>query len=407
MELTPIQQQGLEVAIERYKNKQKYVCIAGYAGTGKTTVVKFIISALRIYPDAVAYVAFTGKAAEVLRSKGNPNATTAHKLLYYSHKQADGTFVHRKKPRLEHNYKIIVVDEVSMLPKDMWELLLSYNIFVIALGDPFQIPAINPDQDNHVLDKPHVFFKEVHRQAQDSEIIKLSMAIREGKPIIPYDGKEVKIYYKDEVSPELYNGMLNWADQVLCATNNTRQNINTLVRANKGFVGDPQKGDKLISLSNHWNINDMDGENALTNGTIGYLGDNHISKIHYPVRNSDFPKQVPLLEGQFVSETGADFGYLMLDYNFLTKGIKFLTEKQENVLRAMKKLETSIPLDFDYAYAITTHKSQGSQWDKVLVIEEGFPFEDLEHRRHLYTAVTRASKKLVLLLNKRNVYKKI
>lgn len=78
----------------------------------------------------------TGKAANVLKNKGCPNATTVHKLLYYANKNKEGEFVFKPKERLDGNYKLIVVDEVSMLPEEMWYQLLSHGIHVLALGDP-------------------------------------------------------------------------------------------------------------------------------------------------------------------------------------------------------------------------------------------------------------------------------
>ena len=137
MRLTNKQEQGLKIAVERYKNNEPYTVISGYAGTGKSTLIKFIVSALNIVPDAVAYIAYTGKAAQVLKSKGCPNAMTAHRLLYKSIQKMDGTFIHIPwPPGSLCDYELIVVDEVSMLPKPMWELLLSHNIYVIATGDP-------------------------------------------------------------------------------------------------------------------------------------------------------------------------------------------------------------------------------------------------------------------------------
>ena len=136
MILTKKQEEGLKIAIERYKNKEPYTCIAGYAGTGKSTLVKFIVSALNIDPEDVCYVAYTGKASLVLKEKGCPNAMTAHRLLYQSFPKKDGTFFHKVKRPLDHNYKLIIVDEISMLPQQMWELLLTHHIHVIALGDP-------------------------------------------------------------------------------------------------------------------------------------------------------------------------------------------------------------------------------------------------------------------------------
>ena len=100
MELTEKQKRGLEIAVERYKNKQKYTVISGYAGTGKSTLVKFIISALpNINPNKdVVYTSFTGKATQVLHNKGNKNTLTLHKLLYESHPRPDGTFFSTNQP---------------------------------------------------------------------------------------------------------------------------------------------------------------------------------------------------------------------------------------------------------------------------------------------------------------------
>lgn len=137
MELTIRQQEGLRIAVERYRNREPYTVISGYAGAGKTTLVKFIIAALDLNPEKdVAYVAFTGKAATVLSKKGNPNAMTAHKLLYTARQKSDGTFFFIPNPPGSLEYKVIVLDECSMLPKGMWDRLLSHGVYVIACGDP-------------------------------------------------------------------------------------------------------------------------------------------------------------------------------------------------------------------------------------------------------------------------------
>lgn len=138
MTLNEKQMNGLKIAVARYNRNMPYTCIAGYAGTGKSTLIKFIVAVLGLNPEEdVAYVAYTGKAAEVLRHKGCPNATTAHKLLYYSTRLKNGKFVFRPRPIGEIAYKLIIVDEISMLPKELWELLLRHRIPVIAAGDPF------------------------------------------------------------------------------------------------------------------------------------------------------------------------------------------------------------------------------------------------------------------------------
>ena len=212
MELTRKQEEGLKIAVERYYAHERWTCIAGYAGSGKSTLIKFIISALDVDPEEeVCYVAFTGKAATVLQQKGCPNATTAHKLLYKAKMMANGTFKFFPKDNSElAQYKVIVVDEISMLPKKLWDLMLTHGIYIIAAGDPGQLPPVDPNENNHVLDKPHIFLDEIMRQAQDSEIIRFSMWIRDGKSVISYrpEGKQVRVYDKSQVIPEMYD----WAD---------------------------------------------------------------------------------------------------------------------------------------------------------------------------------------------------
>ena len=143
MELTKKQQEGLNIAVARFNEREAWTTISGYAGTGKSTLVKFIIAALNIDPADVCYIAFTGKAATVLQQKGCPTAVTAHKLLYRSKQLPNGKYIHVPRDVLEEDYKIIVVDEVSMLPKDMWELLLKHKVYILALGDPAQLPPID------------------------------------------------------------------------------------------------------------------------------------------------------------------------------------------------------------------------------------------------------------------------
>ena len=101
MILTNKQEEALKIAIEKFRNRDRFVVISGYAGSGKTTLVKFIISALEQYgidpEEDVCFATFTGKAAQVLLKKGNRNVSTLHKLLYESIPKPDGTFFRKKK----------------------------------------------------------------------------------------------------------------------------------------------------------------------------------------------------------------------------------------------------------------------------------------------------------------------
>ena len=391
MILTAKQEEGLKMAVARYKSHEAYTCISGYAGTGKSTLIKFIIAALGLEPEQVCYVAYTGKAAQVLKQKGCPNPITAHKLLYKAKPMPNGTYKFEPKMSLEGEYEIIVVDEVSMLPKEMWLRLLSHRVHVIACGDPFQLPPIDKDSDNHVLDAPHVFLDEIMRQAYDSEIIRFSMWIREGKPIheFPASGSQVMMVTQDQI----VTGMYDWADQILCATNAKRNAINQHMRQIKGFGEEPEIGDKIISLRNQWEFVSNGFDPApLTNGTIGTIQRADKSIITVPHWISD--KDIPVLYTTMVDENNDRFDYIPIDYKALTTGEKFLTGKQEFQMRKSNKCADP-PFEFAYAYGITCHKAQGSEWGKVLVYEERFPFDKTEHARWAYTAATRASEKLV------------
>lgn len=389
MILTNKQEQGLKLAVARYKANEPWTCIAGYAGTGKSTLVKFIISALNLHPDDVAYVTFTGKAASVLRHKGCPNAMTAHKLLYFSKRMPNGRFVFKPRPSLEGNYSLIVVDEISMLPNDLWELLLSHKKHVIALGDPFQIPPIDKKADNHVLDKPHIFLDEIMRQATESEIIRLTMDIRDYKAPEYFKGEEIQVLRPHEV----VDGMYHWADQIICATNRKRHEINNYMRQAAGRGIEPESGDKIICCRNCWDKVDMTGDNALVNGTIGTLGEFAAGFQSYPIFG--FP-EVPVMHAQILTTDGV-FEEVVMDYQALKEGKPFLTSEQAYQIYRRPDLKNLEPVEFNYGYAITGHRAQGSEWDKVLVFEEKFPFDKEEHARWLYTAATRASSRLVLV----------
>jgi exodeoxyribonuclease-5 len=382
MILTNKQEEGLKIAVQRYKNKELYTVISGYAGTGKSTLVKFIISALNLYSHEVAYIAYTGKAALVLKEKGCPNATTAHQLLYKSYKNEFNEFIREERRPLEGNYKLIIVDEVSMIPKHMWDLLLSHKIHIIALGDPGQLPPVK-GVDNGVLSKPHIFLEEIMRQAKESEIIRLSMGVREGKFLPYHDGPEVKVIDKKEI----VSGMYLWADQILTGKNETRQYINQVIREHLYKYKDinPKVGDKIICLNNYWNSPNEVGD-VIINGSIGKItkiNESMVSRVYPQLKNTKMINFMP-----DYSDIG--FNNLLLDNQMLTTGKPIITE--ENFYRFKKLPE---PRLFDYGYAITVHKAQGSEYDKVMVFEE--QLKGTDHARWLYTAVTRAKKKLVIV----------
>lgn len=362
-------------------------------GTGKSTLVKFIISALDVAPDDVCYVAYTGKAAKVLKDKGCPNAMTTHRLLYQSVPRNDGTFYHKIKRPLDQHYELIVVDEISMLPKEMWDLLLSHKIHVICLGDPFQLPPIG--EDNGVLAKPHVFLDEIMRQAQESEIIRLTMDIRAGKSLELFKGNEVQVIDQKDI----IGGMYGWADQIIVAKNVTRRVINNQMRKMIFDTDDtaPRVGDRLICLRNNWDNPSAAGD-VLVNGTTGILENIKLNNNHpvlHPMMLGDFlPDDYDDRDVEF-SPVDLYFRNINMDYKLLATGEETVTK--ENFKKFPKFCR---PLTFDYAYAITCWKAQGSEYDKVLVFEENFPLKNtIDHQKYLYTAATRAKKRLIIVRN--------
>ena len=392
MELTPKQQEGLKIALERHKANEKYTVIAGFAGTGKSTLVKFIIDALDVDQNKVAYATYTGKAAEVLRKKGNPNAMTLHKLLYDSIPRQGGGFIRIPKKMLE--YKIIVVDEVSMVPKSMIDMLLKHKVYVIFLGDPFQLPQIDKKETHALLDKPHIFLDQVMRQAAESEIIQLTMKIRNGEQIDFMNGKEVIIAPK----ASLVTGHLTWADQIICATNASRISLNNQMREILGYSGLPQDGERMICLRNYWEDFSEDGSSSLVNGMTGIIKNPFESFRMAPMYVKMKNHKMDVIQGEFISDDGKTFNSVEMDKSMITTGEFSLDWRETYALGQLKnKIGNIVPREFTFGYAITCHKSQGSEWDKVLVIEERFPFDKKEHARWLYTACTRAAEKLVLV----------
>lgn len=336
----------------------------------------------------MCYATYTGKAADVLRKKGNPNACTLHKLLFnFSPKETGGFY---RIPKKELEYDLIIVDEISMVPKEMVDLLFSHNCHVICLGDPFQLPQIYKNDDNHLLDSPHIFLDEIVRQASESEIITTSMMIRNYKPLKRFSGNEVKIYEQNDFIP----GMYTWANQIVVATNKKRKEVNKTIRSMLGLDGEPRVGDKVISLKNNWDILDNSKKIALVNGTIGYIKKIETKYITYRIGASFVLDPVEVYIMTIESEIGEVFSNIMVDKKYFMTGKKSFSDKQEYLI-CQKGF--TVPCLFDFGYAITCHKAQGSSWKNILVLEERFPFEYKEHARWLYTACTRAENKLVLI----------
>lgn len=391
MILTNEQEQALKIILQKYKNHEKYVTICGYAGVGKSTLVKFAIEALDVDKDRVVYTSFCGKAAEVLRKKGNKNAMTLHKLLYDSIPKPGGGFF--RKPKISLDYDIVVVDEISLAPKSMLEMLLKHKVFCIFIGDNFQLPQIDKNESHTYLDHPDIFLSTIMRQAAESEIIQLTMKIREGENIPFTKGKEVMVLPRKELS----TGHLTWADTILCATNATRHGVNNQMRGLLGYDGVLQSGERIICKRNYWDDLNEDGD-ALVNGTIGIVKNPFESFVRIPLFIKNNRHDLPIMTCDITPDGGKDFISVDIDKDFLLTEAPCVDWRVAYQIGRMKnKIGDILPRQITYGYCLTGHSSQGSQWPKVLVIEENFPFDREEHKRWLYTCCTRPEERLVLV----------
>lgn len=381
-ELTDTQKKAIDLAYDHFVNGKDTI-IAGYAGTGKSTLVRFLIQRLQKdfdLPDKdITYSAFTGKASQVLTNKGC-SAITLHKMLYEPiiDRNTGEVFFELKD---ELPYKLIIVDECSMAPLQMVQELQSFGIPTVYLGDPGQLSPVQKDADNHLLDHPDIFLTEVLRQALGSPIIRLSMKIRNDEDITGFNFPEARVLTKSQLTPK----DLTEADMILVGTNKMRQKTNYAMRKMLGKSGLFDSKEKVICTVNYW---EEVIDRSLTNGTVGWITNPVYTSKYFAKR----PKtNVQLIRGVFTSETGLR-KVVEIDKQFLDSELSQLTARQ----KADIKPRALQPKEFSYAYVITGHKAQGSEWDNVVILEEDFPYGP-DHKRWLYTCVTRAKKKVTLV----------
>ncbi|PSH65920.1 ATP-dependent DNA helicase [Phyllobacterium sophorae] len=374
MQLSPQQDEALRAVSKWLKDGRSPIFrLFGYAGTGKTTLARYF--AEHIEGD-VQFAAFTGKAAQVLRSKGAVNARTLHSLIYRPRGEeavenettgktsiAPTFSLNRQSP--VSKAKLIVVDECSMVDEQLGRDLMSFGTPILVLGDPGQLPPISGGGFFTEHD-PDFLLSEIHRQARDNPIIRLALDVREGREFNYGDFGAAKVIAKTDVTQDLVLG----ADQVLVGTNRTRRRYNQRLRELKGYSASfPQAGDKLVCLRN-------DPAKGLLNGSLW--------KVMTSSRETVKPG-INLLVAPEDEEPGrgvAKIKLLKAQFDDPDAEIPWQTKKRFD--------------DFDYGYALTTHKAQGSQWDEVVLFDESYAFRDTRER-WLYTAITRAAERLTVV----------
>jgi exodeoxyribonuclease-5 len=363
MQWSPQQDAALKAVSDwlRDPDGEQVFRLFGWAGTGKSTLARHLAEGV----NKVCYAAFTGKAALVMRRRGCKGASTIHSLIYVAVEDKGGEpsfVINHESPAKDAD--LIVIDEVSMVGEELAHDLLSFDTKVLVLGDPFQLPPVK-GTGFFTEAEPDIMLTEIHRQAADNPIIRMSIDVREG------DGLDYGRYGESLVirAADVDRDAVLEADQILVGRNATRLTYNDRVRELRGLpAGIPVVGDKLVCLRNNRQKN-------LLNGQLWMVSE---------VKRKPHGAISMLLEPE-------DAGGRKASAKVKTHE-KFFLGREEEMLWAERKQYD----EFYFGYALTVHKAQGSQWDNVYLFDESFAFR--EHRqRHLYTALTRAVEQITVV----------
>lgn len=352
--LSAEQQEGFD-QIKAFLNaedfgEKAYFTLQGLAGSGKTTLLSYVA---REFPGAWVCT-LTGKAADVLRRKTGMSTGTIHSTFYKlasEHDNGEGKSIlgfealHRSDALWG---QIVLLDECSMIDTKMAADILRTGVRVIACGDPGQLPPVNGEQ---FFQRPDYTLKTIHRQALDSPIIRQAHWVRLGRGY----GPDTDAF---RVLPKVTQDDVLSADVILCWRNKTRQGANAIVRRYRGHTAPhPTAGELVVCLKNS-------AEHGVWNGATYTL-------------TRDF------------RDGDCNIWVDVNGHETRIEKVKF--EGMRDALPTYEKAVTS----FAYGYALTVHKSQGSEWPHVLLIDE---YSRDDYRKEwVYTAVTRAAERCTVI----------
>ena len=364
--------------------------ITGGPGTGKTTLVRYFIERLGLKLENVLFVAYMGKAASVLQRNGLP-AKTIHSAIYDYVEKLDrdenGHIIIKEngKPKLKHFFelkdhiskkiKLIVLDEASMVDEPIGKDLMSFNIPIITLGDLDQLPPVFGKP--FFLQNPNVRLKQIMRQAEGNPIIWLCQQVLAGKELKYGVYGNSSIIKKSEITDYHFKN----TDMIITGTNRLRYNINNYCREYiKGIkrLEYPHIGEKVICRKNNWN-QCLKGGIYLTNGTTGFVDDIYRDSYNKKTMKMDFRPDF----------TKSVFRNIEFDYKHMY-AIPGQEDKDNNFGFFYDKME--------YAYAITCHSSQGSQYGKVMYMHEDFMRDPEDRKKLIYTALSRAIESVIVVI---------
>ncbi len=399
-ELSEDQEKAIEYCREFVTNGTgRHKVIGGVAGSGKSTIIPYIISLFGQAYNAssgignVAVCAYTGKAVMNLKRKGITDACTLHSFLYdtkyvFDEETGGKKMIHIPRPDFFFNtIRLLIVDEASMVNREMYNFIESLPFKTIYIGDHFQLPPVN-DTFNIMLN-PNFKLERIHRQEEGNPIVMLADMARHGKAL------PLGVFGDSKHTRTLEKGDLIEYDEIITWTNAVKDRANELIREKRGFQKDvPQMDDKMIVRVNNRNKN-------VYNGQIVYL-------MNHPTMRRNGGWNV-----EFVDELAYNDPFIMAQTDAATKAIASVHLPKEELDRirslpfanktvadiAKMKKGNPYQIHLDWGYAITCHAAQGTSWANVAVLLEDRMKSVLDRNewsRWLYTAVTRAEKTVTI-----------
>ncbi len=363
-----------------------YLTLGGYAGTGKTTLIAYLRQALGDFDEAatVGFCAYTGKATRVLQEKlrerramrKGDSVSTIHSLIYTTEEGAGGMPKWVRKETLERS--LLIVDEASMVDEAIWQDLLSFGIPILAVGDHGQLPPVG--SSFNLMASPQVRLERIFRQEADSAIIGVATLARE-TGVLPVGEFGAGVRKLDRTLPEtglmVQEQLESWRPDllILCGYNATRVKLNGAIRGMRDMVSaEPQSGDQVVCLRNNRGKHIFNGMIGRIVRVVPALGEDGVTwyEAEIALEGEDYTYSGYILREQFGAATTA-------------RDVPLAPNGERGDL-------------WDFGYALTVHKAQGSQAERVLLFEERFGrSSDEDWRRWLYTAVTRAAVELTIV----------
>lgn len=374
------QREAIEKAVAWYYdtsyNKKNYFIITGYAGTGKSSTVNTLIQILGLPSYSVLFAAYTGKAALILRMKGNV-ANTIHRTFYNIFK-LNGQYFFRVKNSLPSMIKLIVIDEFSMINDKMINDILSFGLPVIFLGDEGQLPPIIGN-NTFISNKENIDARltEVMRQDSASGVLELATMARNGEIIKPGIYKNSRVLYLKDVESNIED-----YDIILCWRNSTRKLFNQAVRKKLGYnTTYPVKGEKIIGLkNNYYHQIDYEGipifpANGLPSTT---LDDFVKSKDDRFIRLKYRPDFINDDDGPFFDSLCHCDYFDQYERDIEKETVVFEQDGEDDIVH------------LDFGYCLSTFRAQGSEYKHGLFLDE-FKGPQEVYNKFVYTGLTRFS----------------